>query len=220
MNRMSRCVGFALGWLCLCVSLDASACGNSMRHRVPPLRMLVEVPDEVFTPRIQRAEEALRSGQYTLASTELDAIGGKLREAPALLRARFERVAALISVRTDGGWPLQKREIQNTPSARNRLLEVAVNKLRQRLAAQPEDPTRLTDLGEALASLPKHHKEARIVLERLAARDLVTTAHGYAALSRLRGLIHDESGAKQALDACRKLDQKGVACPAAAAPKA
>jgi hypothetical protein len=123
-------------------------------------------------------------------------------------------------VRTDGQWPLQKREIQNGRAGRVRVLEVAVIKLRQRLAALPADPARLTDLGEALASLPKHHKEARLVLERLAARDLVTTAYGYAALSRLRGLIKDESGAKQALDACRKLDEKGLACPAPSAPQA
>jgi hypothetical protein len=220
MNRTSRCVGFTLGALFLCLSLDASACGNSMRHRAAPMRMFVEVPDEVFTPRMQRAEEALRAGQFVLASSELDVIAGSIREAPPLLRARFDRVAALLSVRTDGQWPLQKRELQNSRAARARVLEVAGNKLRQRLAALPADPTRLTDLGEALATLPKHHKEAKLILERLAARDLVTTAHGYAALSRLRGLSNDESGAKQALDACRKLDEKGIACPAVASPKA
>jgi hypothetical protein len=204
----------------LCLSLDASACGNSMRHRVAPVRMVLDMPDEVFTPRMLRAEEALRAGQYALASTELGAIAGNLHEAPPLLRARFERVAALLTVRTAGQWPSKKSETQNAPAARMRLLEAAVNKLRQRVADVPADPTRLTDLGEALAALPKHHKEAKLILERLAARDLVTSAHGYAALSRLRGLLHDENGAHQALNACRKLDQKGVVCPVAAPPKA
>jgi hypothetical protein len=184
------------------------------------MRMAMEGGDGVLTPGMLRAEEALRGGQYAVASTELDSLRPRLIEARPLLRARFERVAALLSVRTGGQWPSQRAETQNVGATRTRVLEAAVNKLRQRVADLPADPTRLTDLAEALAALPKHHQEAKLILERLAARDLVTSAHGYAALSRLRRQLNQENGANQALAACRKLDPKGVACPSVAPPEA
>ena len=222
MNGTSRWVAVVVAGGCVGLSVDAGACGNSMRgHRaMQEMRFVFAEQEEVFTPRLQLAEAALREGKLVLASSELDAIAARIREAHPRLRTRFDRVAALLSVRSDGEWPVQKAGSENKPAARARALELAANKLRQRLAAGPNDPIRLSDLGEALAALPKHRKEAKNILENLAARDLLTSPHGYAALSRLRSLAKDELGANQALNACRKLDDKGMACPPAAAPKA
>ena len=222
MNRTSRWVAVVLAGGFVALAPHASACGNSMRgHRATQeMRLVFDEQEEVFTPRLQLAEAALREGKLLLASSELDAIAARIREASPRLRARFERVASLLSVRSDGQWPVQTPGAQNKPAARARALELAANKLRQRLTAGPDDPIRLSDLGEALAALPKHRKEAKNILEKLAARDLLTSPHGYAALSRLRLLAKDEDGANQALNACRKLDEKGVACPSATSPKA
>lgn len=222
MNRTSRWVALLIAGGCVGLSWDASACGNTMRgHQAEQrMRLIFDAEEEVITPRLQLAEAALREGKLLVAASELEAISARVREAHVRLHARYERAAALVTVRSGGQWPVQKANVENSAGARARLLEAAVTKLRKRLAGSPTDPVRLSDLGEALAALPKHHKEARNILEKLAARDLLTSAHGYAALSRLRSLAKDEAGAAQALNACRKLDEKGVACPPAAAPKA
>lgn len=222
MNRTSRWVALLLAGGVVGLSWDASACGNGMRgHRAERQMLLVfDAEEEAITPRLQLAEAALREGKLLVAASELDAVSARILKAQPRLRDRYERVAALVTVRSAGQWPVQKATAENSAGARARLLEAAANQLRKRLASSPKDPVRLSALGEALAALPKHHKEARNILESLAARDLLTTAHGYAALSRLRSLAKDEAGAARALNACRKLDEKGVACPPAAAPKA
>jgi hypothetical protein len=222
MNRTARWVGLALGGAFLSLSVDAGACGNGMRGRQvhdPMRRLVFDQQEEVVVPRLQLAEGALREGNLMLAAAELDAVTSRIPKAPPRLRARFERVASLVSVRADGQWPLLKPGAENGPAARARVLQTAVTKLRQRLAASPADPIRLTDLGEALAALPKHRKEAKNILEALLSRDLLTSAHGYAALSRLRSVAKDEAGAEAALNACRKLDEKGLVCPGALPPK-
>lgn len=222
MKRMARWVGLALGGAVLGLSLDATACGNGMRGQKvhdPMRRLVFDQQEEVVVPRLQLAEDALREGNLMLAAAELDAITSRMPKAPAQLRARFDRVAALVTVRTDGQWPSLKAGKENDAAARARALGAAVTKLRYRLAVAFKDPVRMTDLGEGLAALPKHRQEARSILEALAARDLLTSAYGYAALSRLRAFAKDHAGASHALDSCRKLDPKGVACPGVAAPK-
>jgi hypothetical protein len=50
----------------------------------------------------------------------------------------------------------------------------------------PGDPQILTDLGVALAKSKTSRRRARGLLESLAERDLMTSAHGWAALATLR----------------------------------
>jgi hypothetical protein len=69
--------------------------------------------------------------------------------------------------------------------------------------AQLNHPDRLADLGEALASVADHREEATRMLEYLAERDLMTSAHGWAALARLRRASGNAAGADGALARCR-----------------
>ena len=231
MNRNARWVAWVAGAGMLALFSEATACGNSTRGHGMRMRGIeldemamaaapYNLQEERLIPHLSLAEDALREGKYVLASSELESVFTEVAQSSARMRSRFERVAALLSVRTAGQWPLRKPGIENAAGARARVLEDAVNKLRKRLLATPKDPIARTDLGEALAATPKNHKEAKRILEELAARDLLTSAHGYAALSRLRSLAKDEKGAAAALSACQKLDEKALVCPVPAAPKA
>lgn len=195
----------------------ADACINGSipeapRPRRPALVALLG-PDEQAIAKLIKAEEAVRLGNYWIAATELDVIRGEMKlEGRDRLKSRYGRISALVSVRTHGRWPFWVAGSSNSTTERYVVLNEAVQSLRSRLAENPDDPIRLSDLGEALAASFGHEAEARRLLEVLAAKDLVTSAHAYAALSRLRNQAGNAKGAAEALERCRRLDERGVAC--------
>lgn len=73
-----------------------------------------------------------------------------------------------------------------------------------------------TELAEALARLPEFRAEARSLLEKLAARDLIASAQGYAALAELRAGAGDVDGGKVALLRCQKMSKTPALCANAA----
>jgi hypothetical protein len=161
------------------------------------------------------AEEALRLDDFMRAGAELDGLRSTMAGSSPRLKARFERASALVSIRTDGQWPLWTASAAgNHFLEREAIKREALALLRRRAAEAPEDPIRATDLGVALFAFPDQHGEARQILEKLAARDLMTAARGYYALSRLRSAVADQKGAGAALATCRKLDPRGKACGA------
>jgi len=202
--------------------VPASACINGSlppqpRQRNPATVSLLG-PDEQAITMLVKAEEGVRLGNYWLAATELDQIRMEVgMNANERVKSRFGRISALVSIRTGGRWPFWVAGEPNNGAERQLILDEAVGILRRRLTEAPSDPIRTTDLGEALAGTASHRAEARRLLESLATKDLVTSAHGYAALSRLRAQAGDRRGAASALELCRRLDGKGLACGAAPA---
>jgi hypothetical protein len=89
-----------------------------------------------------------------------------------------------------------------------------VSKLRRRSIAALKHPGRLSELGEALALVPEHQDEARRILEHLAASDLLTSAHAYAALAKLRAAAGDDEGRDRAFTRCRELTKLRSVCGA------
>jgi hypothetical protein len=83
------------------------------------------------------------------------------------------------------------------------LLAGAVMVLQRLAKASPNDAGKQTDLGEALAKTKP--KQAKAILEDLAAHDVVATPYAYAALARLRAVDGDENGRDEALARCRPM---------------
>jgi hypothetical protein len=215
-------IGVAAG--VLGASAPAVGCLNGVtiappRERKPVLRAL-GLDDEPI-PHLVRAEGALRLDYYLLAAEELDSIRLAVEKASPRIQSRFQRVSALVAIRSGGRWPIWAAgSAANNESEREEVRAEALRTLRGRVKEAPDDPIRRTDLGLGLFGFLEHHGEARLVLEKLAARDLITNARAYFALSRLRAATGDRTGAATALDTCRKLDSTGALCAPFSAPKA
>jgi hypothetical protein len=214
---------FSLAWLSafaaagvLAASLPAAACLNGITRAEPrgrrPLLVALRA-DELPVPRLVRAEEALRRDDYYRAAAELDAIRLVVEQRSPRLQSRFQRISALVSIRSEGQWPSWVAKAgPNNQAERELVLKEALATLRKRAAEVPGDPIRQTDLGVGLFGFPHLHGEARAILEKLAAKDLLTSPRGYFALSRLRAAAGDPAGAGDALARCRKLDPEGRLC--------
>jgi len=204
--------------LSLSLSGPALACmnGSSEGHLRGPSGSLFADEDELIA-ELKLAEEALRTSNYSLAAAQLDKLR-RMGEGSDGLRSRYARVAALVTVRTGGQWPLRRVGRLNREEERVKALKKAVQALRARANQAPKDPVRQSDLGEGLSSLPQHQKEAQNILEALAKADLLTSAHAYDALARLRAKAGDDSGAQAARTRCKELDASQHAC--GDAPKA
>ncbi len=79
----------------------------------------------------------------------------------------------------------------------------AVDTLREIRDLRGEDPVAQADLGEALAADAAREFEATTILEDLASRDLIGSAHAYAALARLRAKSGDASKTQALLARCQ-----------------
>jgi hypothetical protein len=197
------------------IAVPSSACINSVVEeriaRVAAARLAIQ-SEEDLVAHLSLGEEQLRLGNHGAAATALELVERRLSLAGPRIRARFLGTHALLSVRTEGRWPRAVMRHANGPRYRARALAAALTALRERTREQPNDPRRQSELGEALAAIPAHHAEALRLLDGLAREDLLTSAHAYAALAKLRLAAHDEAGARAARETCRKLDAKGKAC--------
>jgi hypothetical protein len=158
---------------------EARACGSGVRIEVNPAAQ-----------KISRAEAALRGENHAAAAMMALQVFPQLRtqsSATDPLLARAQRIMALASVRTSGGPVVGGDWKSATPAERSANLDWAVRALREQLARRGNDPALQTDLGEALSTRPATQPEALRILKDLAAKDLVASAHGYAALARLTG---------------------------------
>lgn len=160
----------------------AEACGDSISHYIDPEVMAVSA-----------AEIQLERGDHekvlaTLSNVFPDLKTRKWNAKPSSDRAI--RVAARALVRTDGSTKVAPFKVTGESDG-SANLAWAVTKLRERHAKDPHDPSASTDLGEALSHLPESRAEAKQILSSLESRDLLVSAHGYAALARLRAAQPD-----------------------------
>ncbi|MCC6524230.1 MAG: hypothetical protein IT373_16335 [Polyangiaceae bacterium] len=162
---------------------DAHACGHEMRRQVDRTVIDLEV-----------AENAVSGAAPAVALPVL------LLHYPALkslvpgtfpMADRALRVLGRAIVRTGGGQGLGAAWPSATETERLHNLRWAEHLFRGYALGAPTDPGITTDLAEVLAALPGREKraEAGRILGVLEARDLITSAHGYATLARLHRAV-------------------------------
>lgn len=191
---------------------EAVACGGSIAFEVDPNVLL-----------LSQAESNLNNGKPRAAALSVLKVFPKiksLKPGASHLLPRAQRILAMAVVRTDGLLTAGKEFTAENADERRANLEWAVGTLRRLSAAKKNNPSANTDLGEALARLPETQSEALQTLDKLARKDLVTSAYGYKTLAKLRKAAGDAEGSEAALkkyDALAK--KKSPSAPAAAPAK-
>jgi len=191
---------------------EAVACGESIAFEVDPNVIL-----------LSQAESSLNKGKPRSAALDAVKVFPKLKTlAPGAspLLPRAQRIVAMAIVRTDGLLTAGKEFQASTSDERRANLEWAVSTLRRLNATKVNNPAVQTDLAEALAKLPESQGEALATLDKLARKDLVTSAYGYATLAKLRKAAGDDEGHDAAMKKYEALAKKSQpATPAAPAAK-
>lgn len=177
----------------------------------------VEIVVDEYTPKIARAEKALADGKSVLAAVGVLQVfplikTAKVTQSP--LTGRAMRIMALAAVRLDGALTAGKRWRGTTPEEKAANLSWAIETLRALAKLHANKPSVETDLGEALSKVAEHKEEALKILGKLAAKDLITSAHGYAALARLREAAGDKAGSLVAVKRCEAMAKKVDICRA------
>lgn len=213
----------ATHWRAAALCLGASVAVGSAAQ---PARACIEVV--VFTvdkasQDIARADRALEQGRalvaYRIAHRTRRELAQHARTAPDpntdRLIARALRITAVAVVRLDGNTPITARAARRgvVRGRQDRSLRWALGQLRAIRARHPNDPVAEEQYAEALARFPEHREEARTILTRLAERDLMPGAHGYATLARL--LDSSAPLFSRALDRCQAMspDHSDRICP-------
>jgi hypothetical protein len=185
----------------------ASACGDAVYQEIDNRTQLVA-----------QAEQALTEGKFQKAAAKaVQAYPAlKIVKAGTLpLADRALRILALASVRSDGAIAVNGFT-SKTSADRTTNLDWSVATLRGLNAKRENNPSYQTDLGEALAKLPATHAEAQKILGELAAKDLLTSGEGYAALARLRAESGDQAARDEALKRCEAMSKTPAVCAAPA----
>jgi len=187
-------------------------------------------PEVLIDYRVQgiaRAEKQLEQGKYDDAAAAVIRMiphirGYKAKTNDEIIN-RAMRVLAVSTARTDGKLDIAKqvsREIQGQWLAKedgDRVANLAwsVQALRAVDTWKSDDPAVQTELGEAMAKLDSTKGEARDLLGKLADKDLLGTAEGYAALAELRGASGDADGRLAALKRCEAMSKTPGTCGSA-----
>lgn len=188
---------------------DADACGSALYRDFEN-----SAPIEDSAALVAGAESALRDGNLTLAAEKA------AQAFPALklikpgtipLADRALRVLALASVRNNGDIVASTMRASSAADRADNL-EWSIETLRKLSSKRGDNPAYETDLGEALARVPSHHNEATKILGKLAAKDLLTSAEGYAALARLRAGQGDVPGREAAIKRCGVMTRTPKIC--------
>jgi hypothetical protein len=183
------------------VASDAHACGFFNYHDVrlaPPKPAPVPVAQVKAPPpppvpaneRIATADQRLEDEKLAEAATQVllafPAIQKSVDLGTTPLERRAHVILALAVVRGGGALAGVSGFSSARDADRSANLEWAVSMLRQVDALRGNDPVAQANLGEALAARAGYEDEALSLLGDLAQRDLIGSAHAYAALAKLR----------------------------------
>jgi len=202
---------------------DASACGYFDYREVRPVKVRPKPVPVAANDRIAAADQRLEEERLADAGTEVVTAFPTIRKIAAgaytagvsPLETRALRILSLAVVRGEG--TLRGVPGFSGASEAERIvnLEWAVGTLRSIDASRPNDPVTQADLAEALATRPAHEDESLAILADLTSRDLVGSAHAYAALARLRASRGGAGAGRDALVRCELMTKSpGVVCRA------
>jgi hypothetical protein len=177
---------------------DAVACGfvdyrapRPVERKPPPKPVPASDRIAAADQRLEEEHLAEAAGQVVLAFPHVL----KIPVDASPLETRAQRILALAVVRSDG-------RVARVAGLGGASLDWAVSTLRAVSAARHDDPAAQADLGEALAASSKTEEDALHLLADLASRDLVGSAHAYAALARLHARSGNAEKAHAALERC------------------
>jgi tetratricopeptide (TPR) repeat protein len=185
----------------------ARACGNAVNEVV-----------DTGAINIAAAEKALSEGRFAAA------VVGVSKAFPAIktvavgkkpLSDRGLRILALAAIRTDGALNVAKVMQGTTAEEKAENVQFAIDTLRKLNARRANNPSFQTDLGEALAKVPRFKAEAFKLLNDLAQKDLVASPEGYATLAKLRENLGDKEGAVAAVKRCTGMTKSPKMCEVA-----
>jgi len=182
---------------------------------------------------VAKAEESLKKGDYQAAA------GAVVRMIPHIgqyddvtgdaIINRAMRVLAVAMSRTDGRidkkqLPSYMRDLQigdhwNGKKAESGKANLAwsADALKSIAAARKKagkdtDPVLESEMGEAMAKVDEYRAEGKAILERLAAKDLLTSPEAYKTLAELREKDGDQSGRMAALKRCKAMAKDAATC--------
>jgi hypothetical protein len=198
---------------------DASACGYFNYREVRPAAQARPKPVPVAAnDRVAAADQRLEEERLVEAGTEVATAFPSIRQTFAggsPLETRALRILSLALVRSEGTLRGVPGFSGASEAERGANLEWAVRTLRSISELRPNDPVTQADLAEALAARAQHEDESRAILANLASRDLVGSAHAYAALARLRASRGDTAASREALGRCELMTKSpAVVCRA------
>jgi|HubBroStandDraft_2_1064218.scaffolds.fasta_scaffold181560_2 hypothetical protein len=185
------------------VASDALACGFADYREYRPI-----APKPKPLPasdRIAAAEQRLEEDRLADAAGQVVAAFPRIQIAgvgQSPLETHAARILALALVRGEGTLAGTAGFSGTTERQRSAQLGWAVSTLRAVSESRGDDPVAQADLAEALASRPATEDQAIALLDDLAARDLLGSAHAYATLARLRSKTGDAGKVRAALERC------------------
>jgi hypothetical protein len=211
MRSNAALVGAALLAAGACFAGDAIACGF-VDYRAPrPVERKPPPKPVPATDRIAAADQRLEEEHFAEAAGQVALAFPRVLTIPvgaSPLETHAKRILALAVVRSDG-------RLARVTGLGAVSLDWAVSTLRAVSAARRDDPVAQADLGEALAASPRTEEDARRLLADLASRDLIGSAHAYAALARLQAKSGDVGDAHAALERCTLMTKSpAVVCRA------
>jgi len=188
---------------------DARACGYFNYREVRPAAQARPRPVPVAAnDRIAAADQRLEEERLTEAGVEVTSAFPGIRQTFAggsPLETRALRILSLALVRSEGTLRGVPGFSGASQAERTANLEWATRTLRSIDALRPNDPVTQADLAEALATRATHENESLAILADLTSRDLVGSAHAYAALARLRASKGDTAASRAALGRCERM---------------
>jgi hypothetical protein len=193
---------------------DAGACGFFDYREIRPVKVKAKPVPVAANDRIAAGDQRLEEEKPAAAGLEVVLAFPEIRHVAvgaSPIETHALRLLALAVVRGDGVLAGVKGFADASTAARAANVEWAVQTLRGISAERDGDPAAIADLCEALARSPGHDEEAFAALSDLARRDLVGSAHAYAALARLRAARSDAAGTAEALDRCEHMTRSPLA---------
>jgi hypothetical protein len=194
------------------VASDALACGFADYREYRPV---APKPKPVpASDRIAAAEQRLEEERPADAAAQVVAAFPRVQltgVGRSPLETHAARILALALVRGEGTLAGMASFSGTTERQRSAQLGWAVSTLRAVSESRGDDPVAQADLAEALASRPATEDQAVALLDDLAARDLLGSAHAYATLARLRSKSGDTGKVRAALDRCELMTKSPAA---------
>jgi hypothetical protein len=208
MKRAIQALLFAIGTSAAVLTIpsprSSEACGNPIVFATDATVRALKQADEMLNDG--KPSEAAALAQKTIKNLAEGYPLPSDKSKSALLVNRGLRILALASVRLDGEFgPFSKDKAER---ASNVKWSTRVLKILHEIKAG--DAGSKTDYAEALAKT--NASEAKMLLEDLAQRDLMTTPYGYAALAALRAAAGDAKGRDEAIARCTTMAAKKTIC--------
>jgi hypothetical protein len=194
---------------------DARACGYFNYRELRPVVQLRPKPVPVpASDRIAAADQRLEEERLVEAGTEVVTAFPTIRAiavGASPLETRALRILSLAVVRGEGTLRGVPGFAGASEAERSTNLRWAVGTLRAIDATRPNDPAAQADLAESLATGAPGAAESLAILTDLASRDLVGSAHAYAALARLRAAKGETDASRDALSRCELMTRSPAA---------